>query len=299
VKLPNAQIIATIMENVLMENVTAELDLLEMIVLFVLAHQIATVTENVSTTLANVTMDTLDLIVLSDHAVLNVPETDIVTMELASANQDSQVFLVLSQLVHHLVLEMDDAFQLELKWHANVILDLKDMIALRKHAQVIAQHTENALTEFAHAIMVGEEMIVHLDALDTDKDVVETENVLRVNVIVTLVGLVMVVILELVSMIAHNTDIAAMEHVFAKRDTEEEIVPSLQNHNPANVLFIASEVVFNNALKFMKLKVLDHPMNVTLNAHKNVFHFALLEKCLMELDLYLFNNETPFSVQII
>jgi len=102
-------------------------------------------------------------------------------------------------------------------------------------------------------------------------------------------------------MIAHNTDIATMVHVFAKRDIVEEIVLSLQNHNHANVLFIVFVVVFNNAPKFMRPKVQDHHMNVTQNAHKNVFHSVLLEKCLtiQELDLYLSkykNSVTPFNL---
>jgi len=80
-------------------------------------------------------------------------------------------------------------------------------------------------------------------------------------------------------MIVHNTDIAAMVHVFAKRDTVEEIVPSLQNHNHANALFIVFVVVFNNAPKFMRVKVLDHLMNAIQNAHKNVFLCVLQEKC--------------------
>jgi len=93
-------------------------------------------------------------------------------------------------------------------------------------------------------------------------------------------------------MTALNTDIAATEHVFAKKDTVEEIVPSLQNHNHANALFIVFVVVFNNAPKFMRAKVLDHLMNAIQNAHKNVFHCVLLEKCqtIQELDLYPFKN---------
>jgi len=57
------------------------------------------------------------------------------------------------------------------------------------------------------------------------------------------------------------------------------IVHFLLNHNHVNVQFIVLEDVYNNAQKFMRLKVLDHLMNVTQNAHKNVFHYVLQEKC--------------------
>jgi len=189
----SAQIIVTIMENVLMENAIVVLDLLEMIALFVHAHQIATTTDNVLTSHANATMDTLDSIVLSNLAVLPVLEMDIVTMVHASANQDSQDFHAHFLLAHHHAQEMESVSQLELKWLVNVMLDSMDMIVPRNHVQVIALETENASTEFALVIMVGVVMIVLLVALDMDKDVVETENVLKDNAIVTLVGLVMVV----------------------------------------------------------------------------------------------------------
>jgi len=76
----------------------------------------------------------------------------------------------------------------------NVNLDLKDMIVLRKHVQAIVQDTENALKEFVHVKMVGEEMTVHHVAQVMDKDVVEMENALKDNVIAILGGLVMAVI---------------------------------------------------------------------------------------------------------
>jgi len=280
VKLQCAQIIVIIMENVLMENVIAVLVLLEMIVQLEHAHQIVTITENVLTTHANATMDSQDSIVLSNHAVLNVPEMDIATTEHASANLASLEFLAHSQLAHHHALEMEDVSQLVLKWPVNVTHNTKVMIVQRKHAQVIVQDMVNALMEFALVKMVGEEVIVPQDAQDMDKDVVVMENVLKANVIATLDGLVMDVILEHVFMIVHNTDIAATVLVSAKKDTEEEIVHYPQNHNHANVQFIAFVVVFNNAPKSMKHKVQDHHMNVTVNVPKNVFHFALLEKCL-------------------
>jgi len=190
----SAQIIAIITENVLMENATVVLDLLEMIALFVHAHQIATIMDNALTTHVNAIVDTLDLIVLSNLAVLPVQEMDIVTMVHASANQDSQESPALFLLAHLHAQEMESVSQLELKWLANVTLDSLDMIAQKKHAQVIAQEMEIVSMESAHVIMVGVVMTVPLVALDTDKDVVETENVLKDNAIATLVGLDMVVI---------------------------------------------------------------------------------------------------------
>jgi len=267
------------MVNVLMENVIVVLDLQEMIVLFVPAHQIAMITENVSTTLVNVKVDGLDLIVHSVLAHLNVLEMDIATTQHASANLDLLAFIVLFQLAHQHAQEMDDVFLLELKWDVNAIKDSRDMIAQRKLVQMNALVMENALMEFALVKMVGVVLIVLHVAQDMVKDVVEMENVLKDNAIATQGGPDMLVILEHAFMIAHNTDIATMEHVFAKKDTVEEIAHFHQNHNLANVLFIVFVVVFNSALKFMKLKVLDHHMSVTLNAHKNVFHFVLQEKC--------------------
>jgi len=76
----------------------------------------------------------------------------------------------------------------------NVNLDLKVMIVLRKHVLMIVLDMENALREFVHVRMVGEEMIVLHVALVMDKDVVEMENVLRDNAIAILGGLVMAVI---------------------------------------------------------------------------------------------------------
>jgi len=187
------QIIATIMENVLMENATAVPVLLLMIALFVLAHQTAMETDSVLTTLANATMDTLDLTVLSNLAVQLVLEMDIATMELVFANQVSQDFLVLFLLAHLHAQEMEFVSQLELKWLANVILDTLDTIAQKKHAQVIVQEMETASTEFALVIMVGVVMIVLLVAQDMDKDAVEMENALKDHVIATLVGLDMAV----------------------------------------------------------------------------------------------------------
>lgn len=75
----------------------------------------------------------------------------------------------------------------------SVLLDLKVMIVLKKHVQVIVLDTENVLMEFVLVKMVGEEVIVVHVVLVMDKDVVEMENVLMDNVIVILVGLVMVV----------------------------------------------------------------------------------------------------------
>jgi len=98
-------------------------------------------------------------------------------------------------------------------------------------------------------------------------------------------------------MIALNTDIVTMVHAFAKRDIVEEIVLFLQNHSHANALFIVFVVVFNNAPKFMRPKVLGHHMNVTQNAHKNVFPCVLLEKCLiiLEQDHFLFDSVTSLN----
>jgi len=189
-----AQIIVTIMENVLMENATAVQVLLLMIAQFVLAHQTAMETVNALITLANVTMDTLDSTALSNPAVLLVLETDIVTMELVSANQDSPDFLVLFLLAHLHAQEMEFVSQLELKWLVNVMLDTLDMIAQKKLVQVIVQEMETASTEFALVKMVGVVMIVLLVAQDMDNDAVETENVLKDNAIATLVGLDTVVI---------------------------------------------------------------------------------------------------------
>jgi len=143
---------------------------------------------------ANVTVDILDLIVLSVLVVLNVQEMDIVTMELVSANQDSQDFLVLFLHVHHHVQEMEDVYQLELKWLVNVMQDLKDMIVLKKFVQMIALHMDYVLKEFARVLMVGEEVIVPHVVQVMDKDVVEMESVLKDNVIAIQDGQAMVVI---------------------------------------------------------------------------------------------------------
>jgi hypothetical protein len=161
----------------------------------------------------------------------------------------------------------------------NVMLDSVDMIVQQKLVQVIVQEMEIVSMEFVLVKMVGVVKIVPLVAQVTDKDVVEMENVLKDNVIVILDGLVMDVILKHVFMIVHNTDIAVMELVFAKKDIVVVIVHFLLNHNHVNVLFIVFVDVFNNVPKFMKAKVLDHHMNVIPNVHKHVFHYVLLEKC--------------------
>jgi hypothetical protein len=227
-----------------------------------------------------VKVDGLDLIAHSDHAHQNVQEMDIATTQHAFANLDLLEFIVHFQHAHHHAQEMEDVSQLVLKWDANVMKDTKDMTAPRKLAKMIALEMENALVEFALARMVGVDLIVLLVVLDMVKDVVEMENVLKDNAIVIQDGRDMVVILELVCMIAHNTDIAVMEHAFVKKDIVEEIAHFHLNHNHVNVQFIVFVDVFNNAPKFMKLKVQDHLMNVTQNVPKNVFHFVLLEKCL-------------------
>jgi len=281
VKLLFVQTIATIMVNVLMENAIVELGLLEMIVQLEHAQQIVITRENALTILANVTVDILDSIVHSNHAVQNVQETDIATMVHVSVNQDSQEFLVHFQHAHHHAQEMEDVSQLVPKWHVNVMKDLKDMIVQKKLVHLIVQVMVNALKEFVHVKMVGEEMIVPHVVQDMVKDVVEMENVLKDNVIATLDGLVMDVILELAFMIVHNTVIVVMVLVFAKKVIVEEIVHFRQNHNPVNVLFTVFVVVFKNVQLFMKLKVQQHHMNVIQNAHNNVFLSVLQEKILM------------------
>jgi len=267
------------MVNASMENVIVELDLQEMIALFVLAHQIVIIMETVLIIHVNVKVDGLDLIVHSELVLLNVLEMDTVITQHVSVNQVSQEFLVHFLHVHLHVLEMEDVYLLELKWDVNVMKDLKDMIVQKKLVQMNVLVMENVLMEFVLVKMVGGVMIVLHVVLDMVKDVVEMENVLKDNVIVIQDGVVMRVISEHVFMIAHNMDIAIMEHVYVKKDTVEEIVHFHQNHNHVNVRFIVFVVVFNNAQKFMKLKVLDHHMNVTQNVHKNVFHFVLQEKC--------------------
>jgi len=194
VKPPFVQMTVTIMVNVLIENVIVELDLLEMIAQLELVHQIVIIMVSVLIIHANAIVDILDLIVLSVHVMLNVLEMDIVTMELVSVNQDSQEFLVHFLHAHHLVQEMEDVYQLELKWLVNVMQDLKDMIALRKFVQMIALHMEIVLREFAHVPMVGEEVIVPHVVQVMVKDAVEMENVLKGNVIATQDGQAMVVI---------------------------------------------------------------------------------------------------------
>jgi galactitol-specific phosphotransferase system IIB component len=269
------------MENVLMENATADQDLQEMIVQFVHAHQIAMTMENVSTTHASVKVDGLDLIVHSDHAHQNVQEMDIATTQHAFANLDLLEFIVHFQHAHHHAQEMEDVSQLVLKWDANVMKDTKDMTAPRKLAKMIALEMENALVEFALARMVGVDLIVLLAALDMVKDAVEMENVLKDNATAIQDGQDMVVIFEHASMTAHNTVIAAMELASAKKDTVVEIAHFHLNHNHASAQFTVFVDAFNNAQKFMRLKVLDHHMNATQNAPKNAFHSVLLEKCLI------------------
>jgi len=220
------------------------------------------------------------LTVPSEHAVLNAPEMVTATTVLASANPDLLEFHVLFQLAHHLALEMEDASLSELKWNANVMMDSKDMIVLIKLAQAIVQVMENVSVESVLVTMVGEEVIALLVALDMAKDAAEMENVLRVHAIATLVGLVMHVTSEHAFMIVLNTDIAAMVLASAKRDTEEEIALSHQSHSLVNAQLVVFVAAFNNALRFMKPKVLDHHMNVTQNALKNVFPCVSPEKCL-------------------
>lgn len=144
---------------------------------------------------------------------------------------------------------------------------------------MIAVDMENALTEFVHVIMDLVRLIVVQDVLDMDKDAVETEIAFQEIAIVTQDGQDTLVKSEPACMIVLNMVIAAMVHVFAKKDTEEEIAHFHRNHNLANVLFIVFVVVFNSVQHFMKNKELDHHMSATQNAHKNVFLNVLLEKC--------------------
>jgi hypothetical protein len=229
----------------------------------------------------NVKVDGQDLIVHSDHVHQNVQEMDIVTMQHVSVNLDSQEFIVHFQHVHHHVQEMEDVFQLVHKWVVNVMKDTKDMIVLKKHVQVIVLEMENALVVFVLVKMVGVDLIVLLVVLDMVKDVVEMENVLKDNATAIQDGQDMVVIFEHASMTAHNTVIAAMELASAKKDTVVEIAHFHLNHNHASAQFTVFVDAFNNAQKFMRLKVLDHHMNATQNAPKNAFHSVLLEKCLI------------------
>jgi hypothetical protein len=153
------------------------------------------------------------------------------------------------------------------------------MIVLRSLAPTTVLVMDSASMEFVPARTVGVELIVLVVVLDTVNAAVETANALRVNVIATLVGPVMLVTFELACMIAHNTDIATMEPASAKRDTEDEIVHFHLSPNLANAPFTVSVVVFNNAQRCMRPKELVLRMSATPRAHKNAFLSVSQERC--------------------
>jgi len=209
-------------------------------------------------------------------------------MVLVIVNLASLVFLVLFKPVPLVVQEMEFVYLLEIKWLVYVILDSQVMTVLKKLVQMIAQEMEIVLTEFVLVTMDGVVMIVDLVALEWVKIVMEMENVSPVHAIVILVGLVMVVKSKLVYMIVHNTDIATTVLAFVNKDSEEQIAPSLQNHNHVNVLFIVFELALNNVTMCMSPKVQDLRTSVTENVLNNVFPFAWLEKCqAIQMILYL------------
>jgi hypothetical protein len=153
------------------------------------------------------------------------------------------------------------------------------MIAQKSLAPTIALPTDNVSMVFALVKMDGVVLIVLVDALDMASVAVEMENVLKANVIATLVGLGMLAILEPVCMIVPNTAIATTELACAKRDTADVIVLFPRSLNLASVPFIACAAVCNSAPKFMRPKELVLPMSATQLALRNVCLSASLERC--------------------
>jgi hypothetical protein len=279
VRLLFAQITATITENVLMADATAEPDLEVKIAPFEPAHQTATTTDNASTTHANASMDGLDLIAHSRLALLNVLEMDTATMQPASASLDLLEFIAHFLPAHLLAQEMEDVCQSEHKWHVNATRVTRATIAQNELVQMTALDTASASVVSALVKMGGVAMIVLLAALDMDKGAVETENVLKANAIATQDGQDMAVTSEPACTTALNTDTATMELASAKKATEDVTAPSHLNHNLASVPFTVFVVAFNSAQKFMRLKVLDPRTSATQNVHRNACHSALLGRC--------------------
>lgn len=262
-----------------MVNVIADLASLVKIVLSEHAHPTAMIGVNASTTPANARPDTQDLTVDSSHALRSAPETGTATMELAIASLGSQEFIVPFQLVRLLVLGMVNVFLLELKWLASVMRVTRVMTVQKRLAPMTALVTESASRESAPVKTDGVVLIVPDVVLVMANVAVATVNVLKENVIVTLVGLVTLVTSELVCTIVHNMGTVTTERVSARKDTVGVTVLFLQNPSLVSAPSIASVAVSNSALKFTKRKELDLLMSATPNALKNVFHSVLRERC--------------------
>jgi len=106
-----------------------------------------------------------------------------------------------------------------------------------------------------------------------------TESASSETAIAILDGRVMAAISARACMTAPSTDIATTAPACARRDIEAVIALCHRSRNPASVLFTVFVDAFSNAPRFMKHRVLDHPMSATPSAHRSAFRSVLLERC--------------------
>jgi len=148
--------------------------------------------------------------------------------------------------------------------------------AKERKTKLVMDALEMASASMASALaeMDGEVHIAMPAALEMVNVAVETESALKENATATLDGPDMHATSERACMTAPNMGIATMALVCAKKDIVDVIARFHPSPSHASVQFTVFVAACNNAPRCTRLRVLVHPMNVTLSAHRSVFPSA-------------------------